>query len=47
MNAIECEVHEPYNTETIKVTYHRSIRAALRYCKENGVSLCSIYREIP
>ena len=37
MKAVKCEVHEPY-LDYIRITYHNSIRKALKYCKENGLS---------
>lgn len=37
MKPIKCEVHEPC-VGGIKVTYHTSIRKAMKYCKENGLS---------
>ena len=42
MKPIKCEIHEPYNGY-IKITYYKSIRAALRYCKQNGLSRSHIY----
>lgn len=43
MKAIKCEVHEPHGANSIKITCHRSIRAALRYCKQNGISRRCIF----
>ena len=36
MKPIKCEVHEPY-MDCIKITYHASIRKAMKYCKANGI----------
>lgn len=38
MNPIKCEVHEPADGGGTKITYHMSIRAAVRYCKKHNVS---------
>lgn len=42
MKPIKCEVHEPC-AGGIKVTYYKSIRRALKYCKDNGISRQLIY----
>lgn len=43
MKPIKCEVHEPY-MDCIKITYHSSIRKAMKYCKANGISYKYICR---
>lgn len=43
MKPIKCEVHEPY-MDCIKITYHASIRKAMKYCKANGISYKCICR---
>lgn len=42
MKPIKCEVHEPC-VGGVKITYHKSIRKALKYCKANGISRRHIY----
>jgi hypothetical protein len=42
MKAIQCEIHEPY-MDAIRISYHQSIRKALKYCKRNGLSRQTIY----
>lgn len=42
MKPIKCEVHEPC-VGGVKVTYHKSIRKAMKYCKTNGLSRRYIY----
>lgn len=37
MKPIKCEVWEPYD-DCIKVTYYNSIRKAIKYCRNNGLS---------
>lgn len=37
MKPIKCEVHEPC-IGCVKITYHKSIRKAMKYCKTNGLS---------
>ena len=37
MKPIKCHVCEPYY-DCIRITYHDSIRKALKYCKEHGLS---------
>ena len=43
MKAIKCEVHEPC-VGGIKITYHNSIRKAMKYCKANGIAYKYIWR---
>ena len=38
MKAIKCEVHEPADGGGTKITYHFSIRAAVRYCRIHRVN---------
>jgi hypothetical protein len=43
MKPIKCEVHEPC-VGGIKITYHKSIRKAIKYCKANGIAYKYIWR---
>ena len=38
MKTFKYEVHEPADGGGTKITYHMSIRAAVRYCKKNHVT---------
>lgn len=37
MKSIKCEVHDARD-DYVKITYHVSIREALKYCKEHRIS---------
>lgn len=41
MKPIKCEVWEPY-MDCVRITYHSSIRKAIKYCRRNGLS-CDDY----
>ena len=43
MKPIKCEVHEPY-MDCIAISYHKSIRKAMEYCKANGIPYKYIWR---
>lgn len=44
MKPIKCEVREPIVGGS-KVTYHKSIRKAMKYCKANGIAYKYIWRQ--
>lgn len=43
MKPIKCEVHEPC-VGGFAITYHKSIRKAMKYCKANGIAYKYIWR---
>lgn len=43
MKPIKCEVHEPY-LDCFRITYYKSIRKAMKYCKANGIPYKYIWR---
>lgn len=44
MKPIKCEVHE-HCVGGIKITYHKSISKAMKYCKANGIPYRHIWRQ--
>ena len=44
MKAVPCMVHQVFDECWISVTYHESIRKALKYCKQKGIPTNQIYR---